>query len=174
MKKFLLMVVVMMAALGASAQEMYIGGGISLWRDTDRDQMAFSISPDFGYELNERWAVGGELIYAHNSSVDGNFVKNGFAIAPYGRFTYYQNKVVRLFLDMGVGFSTYKKNGEDSEVGFEVGVKPGLAIKCNEHFSFVTKVGFVGFRDAYLASEKSGFGIDFNGNNISIGIEYAF
>lgn len=169
------MVVVMMATLTASAQEMYIGGGISLWRNTDTDQMAFTVSPDFGCELNERWAIGGELVYAHNSSVDGNYVKNGFAIAPYGRFSFYQNKVVRLFLDMGVGFSTYKGVGqEDTEVGFEVGVKPGLAIKCNEHFSFVTKVGFVGFRDSYLASEKSGFGIDFNGSNISIGIEYAF
>ena len=33
MKKILMIVVVMMAALSSYAQEMYLGGGISLWRD---------------------------------------------------------------------------------------------------------------------------------------------
>ena len=58
MKKILMIVVVMMAALSSYAQEMYLGGGISLWRDCDADVTSFSISPDFGYNLNERWAVG--------------------------------------------------------------------------------------------------------------------
>lgn len=54
MKKILMIVVVMMAALSSYAQEMYLGGGISLWRDCDADVTSFSISPDFGYNLNER------------------------------------------------------------------------------------------------------------------------
>lgn len=63
MKKILMIVVVMMAALSSYAQEMYLGGGISLWRDCDADVTSFSISPDFGYNLNERWAVGGEVVF---------------------------------------------------------------------------------------------------------------
>lgn len=54
MKKILMIVVVMMAALSSYAQEMYLGGGISLWRDCDADVTSFSISPDFGYNLNVR------------------------------------------------------------------------------------------------------------------------
>lgn len=46
MKKILMIVVVMMAALSSYAQEMYLGGGISLWRDCDADVTSFSISPD--------------------------------------------------------------------------------------------------------------------------------
>ena len=38
MKKILMIVVVMMAALSSYAQEMYLGGGISLWRDCDADE----------------------------------------------------------------------------------------------------------------------------------------
>lgn len=69
MKKILMIVVVMMAALSSYAQEMYLGGGISLWRDCDADVTSFSISPDFGYNLNERWAVGGEVVRGEKRSV---------------------------------------------------------------------------------------------------------
>lgn len=65
MRKLLLVVAVIMAALSVQAQEMYLGGGISLWRNTSKDVTSFSITPDFGYNLNETWAVGGELAYSH-------------------------------------------------------------------------------------------------------------
>ena len=64
MKKMLVLLVVVMAALSAHAQEMYLGGGISLWRNTDLDKTSFSITPDVGYELSEQWALGIELAYA--------------------------------------------------------------------------------------------------------------
>ena len=47
-------------------------------------------------------------------------------------------KVVRLFLDGGIGISSVK--GDNSEGGFELGIKPGLAIKLNNHFSLVANV----------------------------------
>ena len=70
--------------------------------------------------------------------------------------------------------SVYKQKHSDSEAGFELGVKPGLAVKLNNHFSFITKVGFAGFRQDYRVSNNSGFGIYADGEDISIGIEYAF
>lgn len=181
MKKVLMTLLVMLAVVTAYAQEMYVGGGISLWRDTDAEISSFSISPDFGYELNERWAVGGQLVLDFNSetsTVMANGYPRGkytsFAIAPYARFSYYENSIVRLFLDMGFGISVNKPKNGSSVTGFEVGVKPGLAVKLNDNFSFVTKVGFAGFRDDYLNGGKSGFGVDVDGERISIGIEYAF
>lgn len=135
MKKILMIVVVMMAALSSYAQEMYLGGGISLWRDCDADVTSFSISPDFGYNLNERWAVGGEVVFSHEGThydVGDEKVSshiNSFAIAPYARYSFYENKIVRLFIDMGMGFSTSKPKHGDSVNGFEIGLKPGLAIK---------------------------------------------
>ena len=120
MKKILMIVVVMMAALSSYAQEMYLGGGISLWRDCDADVTSFSISPDFGYNFNERWAVGGEVVFSHEGThydVGDEKVSshiNSFAIAPYARYSFYENKIVRLFIDMGMGFSTSKPKHGDS------------------------------------------------------------
>lgn len=62
----------------------------------------------------------------------------------------------------------------DSVNGFEIGVKPGLAVKLNDNFSFITKVGFAGYRDDYYRGEENGFGVGLDGENISIGIEYEF
>lgn len=178
MKKVLMTLMVMFAVVTAYAQEMYVGGGISLWRDTDAELSSFSISPDFGYELNEKWSVGGQLILDFNSEDELLYLYKdkytSFAIAPYARFSYFENGIVRLFLDMGFGISINKPKHGDSNSGFEVGVKPGLAIKLNDNFSFVTKVGFAGFRDDYLYSKRDGFGVGVSGEDISIGIEYAF
>lgn len=176
MKRLLLVVAVVLAALSAQAQEMYLGGGISLWRNTDLDKTSFSITPDFGYNLNEKWAVGGELALAFNEYENEWGVKStAFAIAPYARYSFYENKIVRLFLDMGLGFSTYKPKHHENINGFEIGVKPGMAIKLNDHFSFITKVGFAGYRDDYYRGMgENGFGVTLEGENISIGIDYEF
>lgn len=54
MRKLFLLVVIVMAAITASAQEgIYLGGGISLWRNNDVDKTSFSITPDVGYNLSE-------------------------------------------------------------------------------------------------------------------------
>lgn len=172
MRKVLMTLVVLFAVATAYAQEMYIGGGISLWRNTDTEVTSFAISPDFGYELNKQWAIGGQLIFDHKGNDDTS--TTAFALAPYARFSYYENKIVRLFLDMGFGISINKTKHSDSTTGFELGVKPGLAVKLNKNFSFVTKVGFAGFRDDYRGEDASGFGLRVDGEDISIGIEYAF
>ena len=178
MKKVLMTLFVMFAMVTAYAQEMYVGGGISLWRDTDAEVSSFSISPDFGYSLSDKWSVGGQLVLDFNSKSELLYGLSdkytSFAIAPYARFSYFEKGIVRLFLDMGFGISVTKPKNGGSNTGFEVGVKPGLAVKLNDNFSFITKVGFAGFRDDYLEGGKSGFGVDVDGENISIGIEYAF
>lgn len=84
-----------------------------------------------------------------------------------------KNKIVRLFIDMGLGFSTSKAEHRDAVNGFEIGLKPGLAIKLNDSFSFITKVGFAGYRDDYFRG-SDGFGVTLDGENISIGIDYEF
>ncbi|WP_300726826.1 outer membrane beta-barrel protein [uncultured Bacteroides sp.] len=175
MKKILMLVVVVMAAISSvNAQKMYLGGGISLWRDDDADNTSFSISPEIGYNLSDKWAVGGQLIYAHAHQDEGLKV-NSFAIAPYARFTYYQNKVVDLFLDMGLGISSTKVKHQDSETGFEIGIKPGIAINLNNQFSIVAKVGFAGYRDDYyISSPSNGFGVGVDSQNISFGLFYKF
>ena len=178
MKKMLLILAVMMVSLAAQAQEIYLGGGVSLWRNNDIEKTSFSITPDVGYVLNKHWAIGAEFAFAHES-IEGDdevaLKANSLAIAPYARYSYFENKVVRLFLDMGFGFSTTKLKHSDAVNGFEIGLKPGLAVKLDHHFSLVTKIGFAGYRDDYRGHQSgNGFGVDLEGEHISFGIEYEF
>ena len=84
-----------------------------------------------------------------------------------------ENKVVRLFIDGGLGFSTQKVKGLDSVNGFEIGFKPGIAIKLNDKFSVLAKCGFLGYRDDYMDTE-SGYGFGFTSEDLSVGFHYEF
>ncbi|ADV44521.1 outer membrane beta-barrel protein [Bacteroides helcogenes] len=180
MKKIVLVLFALMAVVSVNAQ-VYVGGTLGLWHNDDADMTNFSIAPEIGYNINKKWAVGAELGYVHsNTNVTlGNFsgsVKtNAFAIAPYARYSFYENKLVRLFIDGGLGFSTYKVDvdGADATNGFEIGVKPGLAIKLNNHFSLVAKCGFLGYRDDYMVGEN-GYGFALTSENLSFGFHYEF
>ena len=99
---------------------------------------------------------------------------NSVAIAPYARFSYYENKIVRLFVDGGLGFSTSRvKDADDAINGYEIGLQPGIALKLNKSFSLVAKCGFVGFRDDYTVKED-GFGISLRSEDLSFGFHYEF
>ena len=64
MKKFLVMAVMAIMALGVSAQ-VYVGGSLGYTHaKTDLgsgDQ--FTIAPEIGYNLNDSWAIGAGLNY---------------------------------------------------------------------------------------------------------------
>lgn len=88
-------------------------------------------------------------------------------------FSYYENKIVRLFIDGGFGFATTKvKDGGDAINGFEIGLKPGIAIKLNQHFSLVAKCGFLGYKDDYM--NNSGFGFSASSEDLTFGFHYEF
>lgn len=187
MKKIILSLMVMFAAVSANAQ-VYVGGSLAwthdegfelLTNDDAAESNSFVFAPEIGYNITEKWAVGIELAYQHikESGDDWKVKANAFAFAPYVRYAYFNKGIVRLFLDGGFGISTYKiKDYGDRENGFEVGIKPGVAIKATEHLSFEAKYGFLGYRDQYsLAGNKASVsGLDFNPNSLSIGIKYEF
>ena len=125
MKKIVVLIFVVMAALSAKAQ-FYVGGNVALWHNDDADNTSFLIEPEFGYNFSERWAVGATLGFAHNSKETVGF-KNAFSFAPYVRYSYYENKVVRLFLDGGIGISSVKY-GDNSEGGLSWGSNRDLPL----------------------------------------------
>ncbi|RGV38627.1 outer membrane beta-barrel protein [Bacteroides clarus] len=170
MKKFVILLFVAMAALSAKAQ-VYVGGTVSLWHNDDVDATTFTLDPEVGYNLNEKWAVGGILTFSHSKLDEGKY--NAFGLAPYARYSYYENKVVRLFIDGGLGFSTQKVKGADAVNGFEIGFKPGIAIKLNDKFSVLAKCGFLGYRDDYM-NAGSGYGFNLKSEDLSFGFHYEF
>ena len=170
MKKIVILLFVAMVALSAKAQ-VYVGGTVSLWHNDDVDAATFTLNPEVGYNLNEKWAVGGILTFSHSKLDEGKY--NAFGLAPYARYSYYENKVVRLFIDGGLGFSTQKVKGADAVNGFEIGFKPGIAIKLNDKFSVLAKCGFLGYRDDYM-NAGSGYGFNLKSEDLSFGFHYEF
>lgn len=174
MKKIGMLLFVLVAALAVKAQ-VYVGGNVSLWHADENDNTSFVLAPEVGYEFNEQWAVGAQLLFNHNKLKVGEhkIKSNGFAFAPYARFSFFENKIIRCFVDGGIGVSTYKIKDGDNESGFELGLKPGIAIKLTDHFSLITKYGFLGYRDDYLLGDN-GYGFAFSSEDLSIGFHYTF
>lgn len=135
MKKGLLLVVVMLATIAVKAQDIYVGGSLNVWRNSTGNTTSFKVAPEVGYNFNETWALGAELDYSHN--YNGGLTKNSVIVAPYIRWSYCETGAVRLFLDGTAALGFVKvKDGDTTKAG-QVGLRPGIAVKLNDHFSFL-------------------------------------
>ena len=115
--------------------------------------------------------MGAELDYSHD--YNGSLSTNAFSVAPYIRWSYYQNDAVRLFLDGAAAIGFVKvKDGDTSKAG-QIGFRPGIAVKLNDHFSFIAKYGFLGYR-RNVNTPGDSFGLKLASEDLSIGFHYAF
>ena len=175
MKKTLFTLLLGLMAFTAQAQ-VYVGGSMGFWRNYDDNHTTLTIAPEVGYKLSDKWDLGTSVGFTHlcNKGVK----VNGIAIDPYARWSYVKFGPVSLHLDMGFGLNTYKvKDADDSQVGWRIGVAPGVRISMAKHIDFVASVGFLGFRDAdddYCSYGEDGFGFHVSGNDLRFGINYRF
>lgn len=172
MKKGLLLMVVMLATIAVKAQDIYVGGSFNLWRNSTGNTTSFKVAPEIGYNFNEKWALGAELDYSHN--YEKGMTTNSVIVAPYIRWSYCENDAVRLFLDgtAAIGFVKVK-DGNTTKTG-QIGLRPGIAFKLNDHFSFVAKYGFLGYRRNHLKTSGDSFGLNLSSEDLSIGFHYEF
>ena len=111
--------------------------------------------------------VGGSLNVWRNST--GN--TTSFKIAP--EIGYCETGAVRLFLDGTAALGFVKvKDGDTTKAG-QVGLRPGIAVKLNDHFSFIAKYGFLGYR-RNINTLGDSFGLELTSEDLSIGFHYAF
>lgn len=189
MKKLFLTLAVAFASLAANAQ-LYVGGEVGAWRNSDANHTSFDLKPEIGYQLSDKWDLGIGIGFSHNyvgegEDHEGNTLLknkvNSFEVNPYARWSFVKFGPVRMFLDMTAGVSTYKvkvndKSG-DAQVGWRVGVQPGVAVGLCKNLDFIAHVGFLGYRDAdddYCSYGENGFGFDLSSNNLNFGFVYKF
>ena len=177
MKKLVMTLVAAVIAVSASAQ-VYLGGGIGFSsvkiKGADAET-TFKFLPEVGYNIDESWAVGMVIGYSKGAPMAFNDgVTETFAVNPYVRYTALKTKYVNLFFDGTVGYASVKDEGSV----YEFGIKPGLAVNLNEHFSFVTHVGFFGYNlidpKADGVKNSSQFGLNLDGRNNTFGVYYNF
>lgn len=73
MKKFIATFVIVLAAIGASAQT-YLGGGFSFSSTDvsgeDKSITQITLAPEIGYNLNNKWAIGLGVGYTYAKLAD--------------------------------------------------------------------------------------------------------
>ena len=183
MKKILMtLAAVAMMAVSANAQ-VYVGGSIgigSVKNGNGDTETTYKFLPEVGFALNNNWSLG---VVAGVSKGGCDFSGPYFnqdtdleavTINPYARYTLLHGKMVDAFIDGGVGFTSYDDVGTE----FNIGLRPGLAVKLNNKVSFVTHFGLLGYRnfnpDYEGAKNSDMIGFDIDGNNITFGLYYNF
>jgi len=181
MKKLVLLLFVACVTLSANAQ-FYVGGSTVLWYNGDTEMTTFSLLPEVGYVMNDKWSFGTEIGFEHGSVLVDDFgfatamKANSVIVGPYARFTYFKKGMVGLFVDGGLDYAFTKIKDGNSSHGVQLGLKPGIALGLNDRLSLVAKFGFVGFRHDYMPGGEfySGGGFGFTGNDLSLGFYVSF
>lgn len=194
MKKFLMMVALAVTTLSANAQ-VYIGGGVSFhstkpqsYEGVDVDtKTSVAILPEIGYKLEDNLSIGIGLGYSHTKN--GYTKYDAFSIEPYIRYTFAKWNNVSFFGEGGFGYE-HTKNAVEKENGntkvetstkentWYIGVRPGIAVDITDNFTFLTKIGWLGYQSSKLDVDKakasSDFGLDLSGENIQFSLVYNF
>lgn len=181
MKKFLLLAVAAVMALGANAQtnKWYAGGQLTFGRTTEAasgvKSTQVTILPELGYNFTDQFAIGGQVGVQYRKS--GGEEKTVFEVNPYARYNYYRYERVRLFVDGCVDLGIGGAHGSTA-VQYGIGFRPGVALDINDRFSLVAHVGFLGYQGGNHAAKENGapenWGLNFNSNNLMFGFLYNF
>ena len=206
MKKLFALVMVLCMALpnAMSAQDeinnykFYVGGSLGFNQnsyDGDTQNNTINFSPEFGYNINEKFSVGialGLSRYTDKTNKKEDLHTNTVSINPYVRYTFYTNGRVNLFCDGGFTFKqvNHESLDEDFEDGetvydtkdnktnaFGIAFKPGIAYRISDRFSLVAHLGSLGYEsskpDYKGAKSTSNFGLSL-ANGTSFGVYFNF
>jgi len=172
MKKVLLVLISVFIMASTEAQ-VYIGGGISAWIEDKNGTETGTIDflPEIGFFVGKRWSIGGVIGYSQKH-VDGTKTFDSFEFAPYARFTFYKNELVRLFIDGTIAVYSSETGTSIRTETYSLGLKPGLSLDLSEKINLFAKFGFFGFRQ--YGEDHMGLGFNLNGNSLSLGMYYTF
>ena len=161
MKKLVFTLIAISIAAIANAQ-IYAGGSLSLTTNSDAESTSVSISPEVGYTINQKFAIGAAL-GLYTQSYDGGGSTNVISIKPYVRYTILQAGPVSLFTDAAFMYMKPK----DVDGSWEIGLYPGIAAPLSDKISAVAHLGALAY------SSNSTFGIGLS-NVASAGLYYNF
>jgi hypothetical protein len=201
MKKLLFAVAAIMMVVGASAQsenqekKFWVGGSFSLsGQEAETNTLkTFEFSPEFGYNLNNRWALALGLNYGYAKTEQSNNTTkiNTFGFSPFARYTALRWKAISLFVDGGLRFATgysettsgHSTLSESDTFGIGAFVDPGISVNLCKGFSLVGRANLFNFayqseKENATDSEKSAWtsslNSPFNAENVTFGFEFKF
>lgn len=166
MKKIIVVLALALVAFTAKAQ-FYVGGTLHFETNETTNangdpSVGVVIAPEFGYSINEKFAVGGVLGLSNLLGGGANLIQ----IAPYVRYSALNLGPATLFLDGQLSI-LLASGGGATQSTFGIGVAPGIAIPVGDKISFVGHFGQIGYYGQELTVEVSPA-------NINMGLYYNF
>lgn len=152
MKKIFMMAVMAVAALSANAQ-VWIGGEVgfgSTHTNGWSTEKTFTIQPEVGYALSDKFDVAIALGYSYASDKEykeGGKYKyysnaNSWEIKPYVRYKFVKAGNFFAFVDGGLNYETTHVKGEAKNWNsFGVSFAPGIAYAVSNKVTLVSHLG---------------------------------
>ena len=154
MKRILLVLLVVVGfCVNAHAQFFVSGTASVVYR---HENFGMTLLPGFGYEFNDRWAVGAGLGVVYFDE-DARGLTN-----PYVRFNCWNNE--RVFIDLkGTTEISFAKGDADAFIG----LRPSLRYAVNNHLHLSADLGLLGV-DIDEDPAKPAFGLGLSGIDLTI------
>lgn len=196
MKKSLLAMLFAVAlVVPAVAENMWIGGSlgyenVSMTNGPKDSSVSWSISPEFGYNINENWDIGIDLSYSSTEN-SGEFRKlsvgdskvTAVEIAPFARYKLFSIGSFDVLAKGKIFFVSAKADDADATIdGYGIAIAPVVTYSINETWSIGCTLNFAELGYAHVKGDKNlgdqeanvfGFNAN-NGSIISVGFSYHF
>jgi opacity protein-like surface antigen len=189
MKKIIITVILVTLAMVTNAQ-FFVGGQLGFSSNTKElespsslywypsyktKQNTFTFAPAFGYQVNDRLAIGLRPGFILQNQTDFDVYRCGmsgcdtvdiktrgtaFALEVFGQYTFLQVGKFRVWADAGIGFGGGKskeelkphkkelsstKNDLEKSNVFGINIKPVLAYDVTERITLTANLNFLGF-----------------------------
>ena len=165
MKKLIISAILLVAfTLTTSAQKFYTGGSVGLWYESAGNTITATLSPELGYHLNDKWAIGGQL--GMGVATDFNIASYILTLSPYARYTCFSQDAFSIFIDGSV-----MSGVANSFFTGSIGVSPGLMYKVSDRFALYSHLGFLGYK--YIGGVSMA-GFDASSGSLSVGGYFLF
>jgi hypothetical protein len=177
MKKILMIAVMAVAALNANAQA-WVGGEIGFTSSHTNGvgtEKLFTVKPEVGYSLNEKFDVAIALGYSyasektHKNLGREKFSVNSFEINPYVRYKFIKVGGFFAFVDGGIGYATTHFKGVSNNVNtIGVNITPGIAYAISPKVTLVSHLGEGLYynHEWQKSGEYEGMGYGYHANNV--------
>lgn len=144
MKKLLTLAVVAMLCGTAFAQDnkMWIGGTLKS-QSTGGDgakEKEFVFGPEFGYNLNDRWAIGAGLIFATTEDEADEWETSSTLLMPFARYTFAKAGKFNFYMNGALAIGNYKEEDTANNETYKssltsLGVNPGVVFHFSPKFA---------------------------------------
>ena len=194
MKKIMMTLAAVAVAATMNAQ-VWVGGEIGFNADkttvknngvsNDVTTNNFTIAPEIGYNLNEKWAVAMKIGFVHSEDngviksmienagfpVNGKAMTNAFSINPYARYTFFKAGNFSAFVDGGISYSTVHINNMSDVMNninsFGVAINPGISYAVSEKVGLVAHLGDLSFNTSWTKAKNVDIKVTDNKFNVS-------